>query len=203
MQIANPRRAAVAVERTLGLSADRICPSSGGPLARLRLRRPPGGPRAGRRAEAPEASRLRLLSRGAPHATPGVGGCAGARVRRARTAPGCRASSCSLKSRSRAATARRRSSRIRAAASSMCRASGRRFRAATCTSRWTTASRRTPRRFCARRFGSGQRRARAPIVLDPRTGAILAMAVQPGYDANRFSSAPIDLQRNRTVTRHV
>src|SRR6476469_3171359 len=38
------------------------------------------------------------------------------------------------------------------------------------------------------------------IVLDPRTGAILAMAVQPGYDANRFSSAPIDLQRNRTVT---
>ena len=38
------------------------------------------------------------------------------------------------------------------------------------------------------------------IVLDPRTGAILAMAVQPGYDANRFPSAPIDLQRNRTVT---
>jgi cell division protein FtsI/penicillin-binding protein 2 len=38
------------------------------------------------------------------------------------------------------------------------------------------------------------------IVLDPRTGAILAMAVQPGYDANRFSSAPGDLQRNRTVT---
>jgi cell division protein FtsI (penicillin-binding protein 3) len=38
------------------------------------------------------------------------------------------------------------------------------------------------------------------IVLDPRTGAILAMAVQPGYDANRFPSAPHDLQRNRTVT---
>jgi cell division protein FtsI (penicillin-binding protein 3) len=38
------------------------------------------------------------------------------------------------------------------------------------------------------------------IVLDPRTGAILAMAVQPGYDANHFQSAPIDLQRNRTVT---
>jgi cell division protein FtsI (penicillin-binding protein 3) len=38
------------------------------------------------------------------------------------------------------------------------------------------------------------------IVLDPRTGAILAMAVQPGYDANRFPSAPVDLQRNRTVT---
>jgi cell division protein FtsI/penicillin-binding protein 2 len=38
------------------------------------------------------------------------------------------------------------------------------------------------------------------IVLDPRTGAILAMAVQPGYDANRFPSVARDLQRNRTVT---
>jgi len=38
------------------------------------------------------------------------------------------------------------------------------------------------------------------IVLDPRTGAVLAMAVQPGYDANRFPFAPSDLQRNRTVT---
>src|SRR6059058_2078757 len=38
------------------------------------------------------------------------------------------------------------------------------------------------------------------IVLDPRTGAILAMAVEPGYDANRYPSAPRDLQRNRTVT---
>jgi cell division protein FtsI/penicillin-binding protein 2 len=38
------------------------------------------------------------------------------------------------------------------------------------------------------------------IVLDPRTGAVLAMAVQPGYDANRFPSALRDLQRNRTVT---
>ena len=38
------------------------------------------------------------------------------------------------------------------------------------------------------------------IVLDPRTGAILAMAVQPGFNANSFSSTPSDLQRNRTVT---
>lgn len=38
------------------------------------------------------------------------------------------------------------------------------------------------------------------IVLDPHTGSILAMAIQPGYDANRFPSAPRDLQRNRTVT---
>jgi cell division protein FtsI/penicillin-binding protein 2 len=38
------------------------------------------------------------------------------------------------------------------------------------------------------------------IVLDPRTGAILAMAVQPGFDANAFPRAPRDLQRNRAVT---
>jgi cell division protein FtsI (penicillin-binding protein 3) len=38
------------------------------------------------------------------------------------------------------------------------------------------------------------------IVLDPRTGAILAMAVQPGYDANASPLAPRDLQRNRAVT---
>jgi len=38
------------------------------------------------------------------------------------------------------------------------------------------------------------------IVLDPRTGAILAMAVQPGYDANLFPAVPEDMQRNRAVT---
>ena len=38
------------------------------------------------------------------------------------------------------------------------------------------------------------------IVLDPRTGALLAMAVEPGYDANRFPLVPSELQRNRAVT---
>jgi cell division protein FtsI (penicillin-binding protein 3) len=38
------------------------------------------------------------------------------------------------------------------------------------------------------------------IVLDPRTGAILAMAVEPGFDANRYPLAPDELQRNRAVT---
>ena len=38
------------------------------------------------------------------------------------------------------------------------------------------------------------------IVLDPRTGAILAMANSPGFDANRYPQAPHDLQRNRAVT---
>jgi cell division protein FtsI/penicillin-binding protein 2 len=38
------------------------------------------------------------------------------------------------------------------------------------------------------------------IVLDPKTGGVLAMAMEPGYDANKFGSAPIPLQRNHAVT---
>ena len=38
------------------------------------------------------------------------------------------------------------------------------------------------------------------IVLDPRTGAILAMAQAPGYDANKANKVPFALQRNRAVT---
>ena len=38
------------------------------------------------------------------------------------------------------------------------------------------------------------------IVLDPTTGAVLAMAVAPGYDANKFGSASADRRRNRAVT---
>jgi cell division protein FtsI (penicillin-binding protein 3) len=42
--------------------------------------------------------------------------------------------------------------------------------------------------------------AASAVVLDPRTGDILAMAVERGYDANRFPIVPRDLQRNRAVT---
>ena len=38
------------------------------------------------------------------------------------------------------------------------------------------------------------------LVVDPRTGSLLAMAVEPGFDANRFPSVPRALQRNRAVT---
>ncbi|HEY1315614.1 MAG TPA: penicillin-binding protein 2 [Gaiella sp.] len=38
------------------------------------------------------------------------------------------------------------------------------------------------------------------IVMDPRTGGILAMANAPTFDANDFASAPADLRRNRAVT---
>jgi hypothetical protein len=38
------------------------------------------------------------------------------------------------------------------------------------------------------------------IVMDPYTGEILAMAVAPGYNANRFATTRADRRRNRAVT---
>ncbi len=38
------------------------------------------------------------------------------------------------------------------------------------------------------------------VVLDPRTGDVLAMAVAPGFDANKFGSTPAAKRRNRVVT---
>ena len=43
-------------------------------------------------------------------------------------------------------------------------------------------------------------RGATAIVMDPRTGAILAMANAPTFDANDFSTAPADARRNRAVT---
>jgi cell division protein FtsI (penicillin-binding protein 3) len=43
-------------------------------------------------------------------------------------------------------------------------------------------------------------RSATAIVLDPRTGGILAMAQAPGYDANNASRVPFSYQRNRAVT---
>ncbi len=48
-----------------------------------------------------------------------------------------------------------------------------------------------------RRYGA---RAASAIVLDPQTGAVLAMAVAPGYNANRFPTTRADRRRNRAVT---
>ena len=42
--------------------------------------------------------------------------------------------------------------------------------------------------------------AASAVVLDPHTGEVLAMAVEPGFDANRFPEAPRDIQRNRAIT---
>ncbi|MGH3103198.1 MAG: peptidoglycan D,D-transpeptidase FtsI family protein [Gaiellaceae bacterium] len=43
-------------------------------------------------------------------------------------------------------------------------------------------------------------RSASAIVLDPRTGAILAMAVSPRFDANRFGETSTARTRNRAVT---
>jgi len=43
-------------------------------------------------------------------------------------------------------------------------------------------------------------KATTAVVLDPKTGGILAMGVEPGFDANDFPKASRDVQRNRAVT---
>jgi cell division protein FtsI (penicillin-binding protein 3) len=43
-------------------------------------------------------------------------------------------------------------------------------------------------------------RSATAIVLDPRTGGVLAMAVAPGFDANNYPNTWKPLQRNRAVT---
>jgi cell division protein FtsI/penicillin-binding protein 2 len=51
-----------------------------------------------------------------------------------------------------------------------------------------------------RTVGRWSARAASAVVLDPHTGGILAMAVVPGFDANRYATVPRALQRNRAVT---
>jgi cell division protein FtsI (penicillin-binding protein 3) len=43
-------------------------------------------------------------------------------------------------------------------------------------------------------------RAASAVVLDPYTGAVYAMAVAPGFNANRFATTRVDRHRNRAVT---
>jgi len=43
-------------------------------------------------------------------------------------------------------------------------------------------------------------KAASAIVMDPHTGEILAMANEPGFNANRFASTRADWRRNRAVT---
>jgi cell division protein FtsI/penicillin-binding protein 2 len=43
-------------------------------------------------------------------------------------------------------------------------------------------------------------RGATAVVLDPRTGAVLAMAQAPGFNANNASRTPFAVQRNRAVT---
>jgi cell division protein FtsI (penicillin-binding protein 3) len=43
-------------------------------------------------------------------------------------------------------------------------------------------------------------KAASAVILDPRTGEVLALASEPGFDANRFPETDRDTQRNRAVT---
>lgn len=52
----------------------------------------------------------------------------------------------------------------------------------------------------ARTRKTWQARSASAVVLDPRSGEVLAMATAPTYDANDSSQASNELQRNRVVT---
>jgi cell division protein FtsI/penicillin-binding protein 2 len=52
-------------------------------------------------------------------------------------------------------------------------------------------------RSTVRRWGA---LAASAVILDPHTGEVLALAVEPGFDANRFPQTSREVQRNRAVT---
>jgi cell division protein FtsI (penicillin-binding protein 3) len=199
MQIANPRRAAAAVERTLGVSADRIFPT----LAD----RSHGFVYVARQADPAQAAALQRLK------LPGFGfypeehrtypqGSVAAQVLGFVGTDGKGLSGLELQFDKELAgrpgketVVKDPSGRVIDVQGERAEVPGRDLHLTLDHSIQANAEevlRDTVRKWAAK--------SASAIVLDPRTGAILAMAVQPGYDANRFPSAPIDLQRNTTVT---
>ncbi len=194
MQIANPRRAAVAVERTLGLSADRLLP--------ILADRSHGFVYVARQADPAQAAALQRLK------LPGFGfypeerrtypqGSVAAQVLGFVGTDGNGLSGLELQfERSLAGRAGKEtivkdpSGRVIEVQAKRPEVPGRDVYLTLDHSIQANAEevlRETVHKWAAK--------SASAIVLDPRTGAILAMAVQPGYDANRFPSAPIDLQR--------
>ena len=178
MQITNPRRAArrgrthararrrpiclrVLADRTRGFVyvARQADPAQAAALQRLKL---PG---------------LRLLPRGAAHLPAAIGRGAGARLRGRRQQRPRRARARSSNRQLAGRPGRRRSSRTRAAARSTCQTSDPRC-AGQDVSPHARPQHPGERRGGAARHGPQVARARArrAIVLDPRTGAVLAMA---------------------------
>ncbi len=147
-----------------------------------------------------ETRRRRLLSRGAAHVSAGERRVRGDRLRRPRQQGprGARADAGQATPRERrredgrARPARARAERDR-------REEGR-STAATSTSPSTTRSSARSSRCSTRRGRSGtpRRRPRSSSILD--TGGVLAMAVAPGFDANKYPTVSKDKQRNRAVT---
>jgi cell division protein FtsI (penicillin-binding protein 3) len=199
MQIANPRRAALAVERTLGVDADRIFPTLSD--------RSHGFVYVARQADPAQAAALQRLKlpgfgfypeerRNYPQRSVGAqvlgfvgtdgNGLSGLELEFDRALAGRAGKETIVKD---------PSGRVIEVEGERPEVPGRDVYLTLDASIQANAEevlRETVRKWAAK--------SASAIVLDPRTGAILAMAVQPGYDANRFGSTPTDLQRNRTVT---
>src|SRR6266581_9488727 len=199
VQIANPRRAAVAVERTLGLSADRLLP--------ILADRSHGFVYVARQADPAQAAALQRLK------LPGFGfypeerraypqgsvaaqvlgyvgvdnqGLAGVELQLDRQLAGRAGHETIVKD---------PAGRAIDVIADRPEVPG---RDVTLTIDHTIqANAEEVLRETVRKWGA---KAATAIVLDPRTGEILAMAVEPGYDANRFGAAGPARQRNRAVT---
>ena len=188
-QVTDPRREAQRAGAILGVTLAAARRAARRPPARLRLRRAQG--RSGDGGEADEAppARSRLVSGGAPRLPAAHGRRAACSATRASTTTASAASSSRSTSSSPASRAGRRSSRIPSAARSTSSARRPSARAATSTSRSTTRSSRRPRACSATTIAKYRAKDATAIVLDPRTGAVLAMAVAPTFDANRYPDA--------------
>ncbi len=198
--VKNPRRVALAAAKALGLDAEALYPLLADQTRHFVYVKRKADPAKAAELERQHLAGRRLLPRGAA-LLPAAGRCgARARLRRCRQRRPRRPRAIARQAADRQAGQpddHHRSGRPRHRR----RRDGSRSRpATTSSSRSTTASRRNAEsvlRETVKRWGA---KAGNAIVLDPRTGAVLAMAVAPGYDANRFASASADRRRNRSVT---
>ena len=158
---------------------------------RQAVRRPSGAPRSSRRV-----CRSQLLPRGEARLPAALGRLAGDRVRRHRQ-QGPRRPRGGVQPQpdrqDRQADDRPRPVRARDRRPQH----GRRSSRATISSRRSiTRSRRTPRQVLRQTISRWHAKSATAVVLDRRTGAVLAMAQAPGYDANNaLSRVPFALQR--------
>ena len=186
--------------KALGLDPDELYPRLADRSTRFVYVLRKADPLKAAELEKREIPGLRLLRRGAADLSAGRRRGARARLRRRRQQGARGARAVARRDARRPARAARRSSATPSGARSRSSRPGPNGPGGTSRSRSTTRSRPAPRRCWRNSPRHGARRGRRPIVLDVRTGAVLAMANAPAFDANRFAATPAERRRNRAVT---